>query len=183
MQSNTRRKTISIIQTPEQNHSSLDGSDINQLIHTSGTVKSLEFYIKAPIKTLRAGDRSEWNKLDTDIQLYIQANPLCQEDDIPATKLEKFTSFTYSYFEAEYGCKEKTKAIKRKQKDPEKKKLRQLKRELKKKWKQQKGDKNVGDLKKQFFKVTKLLNILRTQEMDKEKMDFRKQIKLFREDP
>ena len=55
---------------------------------------------------------------------------------------------------------------------------------MKKRWKKQKNDENVEDLKKQFFKVTKLLNILKTQETkEKHAMDFRKQTKLFREDP
>ena len=177
---------MSIIQTPEIHHSSLDGSDINQLTHTSGTAQSLEFEIKAPIQTPIPGDKSAWNKLEADIRLYMQANPQYKEDDISEIKLEKLDSFTRSYFEAEYGCKDqtKTKTTKRKQKDPDKKKLRQLKRDLKKKWKNKKSDENIGDLKKQFFKVTRLLNILRTQEeKDKQAKDFRKQTKQFREDP
>ena len=131
LQSDNRRETTSIIQTPEIHHSSLDGSDINQLTHTSGTAQSLEFEIKAPIQTPIPGDKSAWNKLEADIRLYMQANPQYKEDDISEIKLEKLDSFTRSYFETEYGCKDqtKTKTKKRKQKDPDKKKLRQLKRD------------------------------------------------------
>ena len=135
--SDNRRETTSIIQTPEIHHSSLDASDINQLTHSSGTVESLEFEIKPPVQTPIAGDRSMWNKHEADIRLYIQANPLYREDDTPFNKLENLDSFSHSYFKAEYGCKDQTKTVtkKRNQKDPEKKQLRQLKRDLKKKWK------------------------------------------------
>ena len=42
----------------------------------------------------------------------------------------------------------------------------------------------IGDLKKQIFKVTKLLNVIRKQNAEvKDASDFQKQIKSFRENP
>ena len=94
-------------------------------------------------------------------------------------------TFTYSFFKSEYGCKEpKQKLVKRKEKDPEKKRLRKLKRELRCEWKKNKDSDCIGDLKKQFFKVTKLLNVIRKQNAEvKHAFDFQKQTKSFRENP
>ena len=74
----------------------------------------------------------------------------------------------------------KQKLVKRKEKHPDKKRLRKLKRELRREWKRKKDSDCIGDLKKQFFKVTKLLNVIRKQNAEvKDASDFQKQTKSF----
>ena len=78
----------------------------------------------------------------------------------------------------------KTKAAKQHERDPEKKKLRHLKRELRKEWKNNKDSNCVDDIRKRFFKVTKLLNIIRKQNAEmKSASDFQKQTRSFRNNP
>ena len=72
----------------------------------------------------------------------------------------------------------------RRERDPEKKKLRSMKRELRREWKKNKDSNCIGDLKKRFFKVTKILNIIRKQNAEADDAaDFQKQTKSFRENP
>ena len=186
LQSVNRCKTNPIVKTPVQNHSSPDRSNIVHLTHSSGTATPPDFNVKLPIKTPKAGDKSIWNGIDRAIKMLLEVNPIYKQGDLPSIKLEKLDAFTYSFFETEYGCREpKTKKVfKKKRRDAEKKKLRCLKRELKREWKKNKTQDNICDLKKRFFKVTKLLNIIRTQEAEAEGAeDFLKQTTSFRSNP
>ena len=184
MQSVTRRKTDPIVRTPEQIHSSPDRSDITHLTHSSGTATPPDFVIKLPIKTPKAGDKSVWNDINVALEMHMEVNPVYKQGDLPSIKFSKLSAFIYSFFETEYGCKEpKAKKVNKMQdRNAEKKKLRRLKRELKREWK--KNPENNCDLKKRFFKVTKLLNILRKQNVEAEKAaDFQKQTNSFRKNP
>merc|ERR1711915_502340 len=100
-------------------------------------------------------------------------------------KLNKLNTFTYSFFETEYGLKEpKPKMIKKQREDQEVRKLRQLKRELKRDWKRNQDSECINDLRKKFFKVTKLLNIIRKRNAEvRDASDFQKQTNSFRKNP
>ena len=153
MQSSIRRQTNSITWTQEQNHSDPDRSNINHLTHSSGTVTSPDFNIKLPIKTPKAGDNNTWNNINRTFKIFMEVKPIYLQSDPPDKKLEKLNSFTYSFFETEYGCREsnKKKTVKRQNKNDEKKKLRRLKRELKREWKKGKDCESVHDLKKKIL--------------------------------
>ena len=186
LQSPVRRKTSSVSGTPEQNHSSPDRMDANHLAHTNGTTAiTPDFEILPPINTPKASDRLAWSNISESFTALHEANPIYRQSDPPSIKLKKLNTFTYSFFKSEYGCKEpKQKLVKRKEKDPGKKRLRKLKRELKREWKKNKDSDCIDDLKKQFFRVTKLLNVIRKQNAEvKDASDFQKQTKSFRENP
>ena len=134
LQSPVRRKTSSVSGTPEQNHSSPDRMDTNHLTvltHTNGTTTvTPDFDILPPINTPKASDRLTWNNISESFATLHEVNPIYRQSDPPSIKLNKLNTFTYSFFKSEYGCKEpKQKLVKRKGKDPEKKRLRKLKRE------------------------------------------------------
>ena len=179
LQSSIGHKTNSVSRTPEQNHSSPDRSDTNHLTHTNGTKKNPDFDILPPINTPKASDRNAWNNISKNFAMLNEVNPIYKHSDPPSIKLNKLNTFTYSFFKNDYGCKEpKQKSCKRQGKDSEKKKLRQLKRELRREWKKNKDSNCIGDLKKRFFKVTKMLNIIRKQNAEvKNASDFQKQTK------
>ena len=186
LQSSSRRKTDSVVTTPDQNHSSPDRGNTNHLTHTSGTSATTpDFDILPPIMTPKASDRKTWNNINETFVSLHGVNPIYKINDLPGVKLKKLNSFTYSFFETEYGClKPKSKATRKRERDPEKKKLRSLKRELRREWKKNKDSSCTDDLKKRFFKVTKLLNIMRKQNIEmKDAADFQKQTKSFRENP
>ena len=185
LQSSNRQKTTSAAETPEQNHSGPDRSEINHLTHSIGTTTPCDFEILPPINTPKASDRNTWNKINEEFAQLHEVHPIYKLSDQPSIKLSKLNTFTYSFFKTTYGCKEpKQKSCKKKQKDPEKKKLRQLKRELKREWKKNKDSDCVGDLKKRFFKVTKILNRIRKNEAEvSNAYDFQKQTKSFRKNP
>ena len=111
--------------------------------------------------------------------------PIYQLNDLPRTKLDKLNTFVYSFFETEYGHREKKQKVsKRQRKDQEVKKLRQLKRELKKDWRRNKDNDCIDVLRKKFFKVTKMLNIIRKRNVEVEDAhDFQKQTNSFRKNP
>ena len=186
LQSLTRRKTDSVVTAPEQNHSSPDGRNTNHFAHTNGTSTTTpDFDILPPIITPKASDRKTWNNISETFASLHAVNPIYRDNDLPVKKLSKLNTFTYSFFETEYGCKKpKPKVTRRRERDPEKKKLRSLKRELRREWKKNKNSNCSDDLKKRFFKVTKLLNIIRKQNTEvKDAADFQKQTKSFRENP
>ena len=184
---NFRHKTDPVTEVPVRNHSNLDRLDMVHMTHSSGTdIVPPEFEIKLPLNTPKAGDKTKWDAINRDFQLLIEAGPVYLHSDPPECKLRKLNNLTYCYFEAEYGnkeIKEKTKMVKRNKND-EKKKLRSLKRKLKRDWRKNRDSDNVRDPKKDFFRVTRLLNIIRPRDMAVEKSkDFQKQTKLFRKDP
>ena len=186
LQSLTRYKTASVVATPDQNHSSPDRGNINHFTHTNGTTTTApNFDILSPIITPKASDRKTWSNISETFTSLHAVSPIYRNNDLPGEKLNKLNSFTYSFFETEYGCrKPKPKVTRRRERDPEKKKLRSLKRELRREFKKNKSSGCVDDLKKRFFKVTKLLNIMRKQNADvKGAADFQKQTRSFRENP
>ena len=186
LQSLTRRETDSVITTPDENHSSPDRRDTNHFTHTNGTSTTIsDFNILPPIITPKASDRKTWSNISETFASLHAVNPIYRDSDLPCEKLKKLNSFTYSFFETEYGCrKPKPKVTRRQERDPEKKKLRSLKRELRREWKMNKDSNCITDLKKRFFKVTKLLNIIRKHNaQEKDAADFQRQTKSFRENP
>ena len=142
LQSSTRRKTDSVVTTPDQNHSSPDRGNTNHLTHTSGTSATTpDFDILPPIMTPKASDRKTWNNINETFVSLQGVNPIYKINDLRGVKLKKLNSFTYSFFETEYGClKPKSKVTRKRERDPEKKKLRSLKRELRREWKKNKDN-------------------------------------------
>ena len=186
LQTSDGRKTNTVLVTPDQTHSSPNVEDISHLTHPSGTSSSIpDFDVLSPIKTPKANEKSTWKTIDEHFKMLHATNPLYKPNDQPSTKLIKLNSFTYNFFKHDYGCKEPNeKAIKRQKKSPYKKNLRKLKRELKQEWKRNKYSDNIDELKKRYFKVMKLLNIMRKQETEVERaIDFQRQTKSFRENP
>ena len=117
--STTGRKTKSVIRTLDQNHCSPDRRDINHLTHSSGIPTfTPDFDIRAPIKTPRASDSNAWNTISDHFAMLHSTNPIYKHSDPPSTKLNKLNTFTYSFFEHEYGIKEQAeKKPKRQRKD------------------------------------------------------------------
>ena len=128
----------------------------------------MNFEILTPINAPRAIDKKAWSSINESFTKLHDLNPIYRLNDPPGIKLNKLNTFTSSFFEIEYGCKRsKPKADKQHARDPEKKKLRQLERELRKEWKNNKDsncvewknnkDSNcVGDLRKQLFQSDKV---------------------------
>ena len=130
-----------------------------------------EFKIKLPLNTSKAGDKTKWDAINRDFQLLIEAGPVYLHSDPPECKLRKLNNLTYRYFEAEYGNKEIKKKRKMVKQNKNDEKFCSLKR----------GERIVtvimsGISKRIFFRVTRLLNIIRTRDMAVEKSkDIQKQ--------
>ena len=95
LQSLTRRKTDSVVTTPDQNHSSPDRRNANHFTHTNGTpITTPDFQILPPIITPKASDRKTWNNINEAFASLHEVNPIYKANDLPCEKLRKLNSFT-----------------------------------------------------------------------------------------
>ncbi len=134
-----------------------------------------------------AGDLGAWSELDNELSDALSTLPDYKD---PAIQIERREKFIYNYLKEKFGVKKSgTSSRPRKvTKSRQQKRLRRLKKDLKKKFKQavrdSKPEQELGKMRQDFLKMIRLHNKVRKLELkQKEKQENNKSNERFKENP